>query len=588
MTTGELREKFLKFFESEGHVIIPSASLIPENDPSALFISAGMHPLVPYLLGQPHPSGKKLANLQKCIRTVDIDEVGDDWHVTFLEMLGNWSLGDYFKKESITMSWKFLTDPQYLGISSSRISVSVFEGDDDAPRDNESADIWKSVGIPDERIHFYNKNENWWGPAGKTGPCGPDTEIFFDTGRKACGPDCEPKCTCGKYVEIWNNVFMEYNKTADGKYEKLDKKNVDTGMGALRVAAVLSDQQSVYESEIFQPILKLIEKLSEKNADDKKLIKSFRIIADHIRAATFILGDEKGTTPSNVDQGYILRRLIRRAIRHGQQIGIKQAFTHKLAEEIIKNERNDYEELTTHKDFIIEQLVREEEKFSKTLDRGLKEFKKLSAKSKIMGQDAFDLFATFGFPFEMTAELAAEQGTKIDEEDFKKSFVKHQELSRAGAEQKFAGGLADHSEETTKLHTANHLLLAALKKILGPEINQKGSNITKERLRFDFSWPEKITPEQIKEVEGIVNEQIQKDIPVSFKEMSIEEAKKMNATGVFEHKYGDQVKVYSMGDFSIEICGGPHVEHTGQLGKFKIKKEQASSAGVRRIKAVLE
>jgi len=591
MTAKELRQKYLDFFKEKGHTVIPSASLIPENDPTTLFISAGMHPLVPFLLGEKHPGGKRLVDVQKSLRTGDIEEVGDQWHLTFFEMLGNWSLGDYFKKEAIEWSWEFLTDKKYLGLDPDKISVTVFEGDDDAPRDDEAAEIWQSVGVPKERIYYYPKCENWWGPAGQTGPCGPDTEMFFDTGKEKCGPDCEPKCDCGKYSEIWNDVFMQYNKTSDGKFEPLKQKNVDTGMGLERTVAIFSGQNSVYEIEILKPIVEKIEELSGKKYDaDEETTRSMRIICDHLRSAVFVLGDDLGIVPSNVDQGYVVRRLIRRSIRYGKMLGIKKPFTHLIAEMVIAVMDDEYSELKKNKDFIIEQLVQEEEKFGQTLGRGLKEFEKMASNqaSSIDSKDAFYLYESFGFPLEMTVELAKEKGLSVDEAGFQEEFKKHQELSRKGAEQKFSGGLADHSEQVTKYHTATHLLQQALRQVLGDHIAQRGSNITEKRLRFDFTHAEKMTKEQIKQVEDIVNEQIQEDLPISWEEASVEDAKEKGAIGLFGDKYGEKVKVYSMGEFSCEICGGPHAEKTGGLGNFKIKKEESSSAGVRRIKAVLE
>ena len=600
MTTKELKEKYLRFFEEKGHKIISGASLIPENDPTALFISAGMHPLVPYLLGEKHPAGNKLVNVQKCIRTSDIDEVGDDVHLTFFEMLGNWSLGTpstgsgqgYWKEDAIKMSWEFLTDKKWLGLDKNKISVSVFAGDSEnkIPEDEESAKIWQSVGIPKNRIYFFGREDNWWGPAGKTGPCGPCTEMFYWTG-KGEPPDLVTSDNKEGWVEIWNDVFMEYNKTTNGKYESLKQKNVDTGMGVERTVAVLNGKESVFDIELLKAIVEAIKKLA-KIYDER----SARIIADHLRAATFIMGDEKGIAPSNVEQGYVLRRLIRRAIRYGKKLGIDKPFTHEIGRVVIELMGDEYPELNKNKDFIMEQLVQEEERFNKTLEKGLKEFEKLSNKD-ISGYDAFILFSTYGFPLEITKELAQEKGLKVDEEGFEEEFEKHQELSRTATAGKFKSGLADHSEEVTKLHAATHLLLAALRKVLGEHVYQKGSNITAERLRLDFSHSEKMTPEQLTKVEDIVNEQIKKDSLVSCCEMSLEEAKKMGAMGVFESKYRDKVKVYTIGGdpsigsgpaFSREICGGPHVKSTGELGHFKILKEESSSAGVRRIKAILE
>jgi alanyl-tRNA synthetase len=584
ITTKQLKQKYLKFFEEKGHRVIPGASLIPEHDPTVLFTTAGMHPLVPFLLGEKHPAGNKLVNVQKCIRTSDIDEVGDDVHLTFFEMLGNWGLGDpdaqngvgagYWKKEAIEMSWEFLFSKtclpagrKWLGLNKDKLSVSVFKGEKGVPKDEESAKIWENLGVAKNRIKFLGKKENFWGPAGQTGPCGPCTEMFYDG------------------VEIWNDVFMEYNKTAKGKYEPLKQRNVDTGMGVERTVAVLNNKKSVFDIEPLKSIIEAVKKLSSfaKATEDK----AERIIADHLRAATFILGDEKGIVPSNVEQGYVLRRLIRRAIRYGKKLGIEKPLTHQIAEAVIKLMGDEYPELKKNRDFIIEQLIQEEERFGKTLERGLREFEK--------GIDPFILFTTYGFPIEMTEELAREKGKKIDKEDFWKKFKKHQKLSRTATTGKFKSGLADFSEEVTKLHTATHLLLAALRRVLGNHVYQKGSNITAERLRLDFSYPEKMTPAQIKKVEDLVNEQIKKDLPVVCEEMSLEQAKKSGAIGVFETRYGERVKVYSIGNpagagppFSREICSGPHVKSTGELGHFKVIKEESSSAGVRRIKAILE
>jgi len=583
MKAQELRRKYIEFFKSKGHAEINSAPLIPENDPTVLFTTAGMHPLVPFLMGEEHPGGKRLVDVQKCIRTQDIDEVGDQVHLTFFEMLGNWSLGDYFKKEAIEWSFEFLV--KELKMPLEKLAFSVFEGDDHAPFDEEAYKIWQSLGVSKKRIAKLSKKENWWGPAGQTGPCGPDTEMFYWTGDKETPEIFDPEDK--RWVEIWNDVFMQYNKTAEGYFESLSQRNVDTGMGLERVIAVLSGKSSVYETELF---VNVIEKINEFSSIKDEV--SVRVIADHLRAAVFILAE--CVTPSNVDQGYILRRLIRRAIRHGRKLGIDEAFTHKIAEIVVNDYREAYPELGKNKDFILESLVTEEEKFARTLEKGLREFEKfqtsLSGK-KIKGQDAFHLYDTYGFPIEFTQELAKERDLEVDIQGFQKSFKAHQELSRQGAEKKFRGGLQDSSKETTALHTATHLLHMALKKVLGEHVEQKGSNITAERLRFDFSHPEKVTPEQIQEVEKIVNKVIKEDLPVSCETMTVEEAKEKGAIGLFESKYGDKVKVYSVGESknprSCEICGGPHVEHTGELGEFRIKKEESSSAGVRRIKATL-
>ncbi|NQU77976.1 alanine--tRNA ligase, partial [Candidatus Falkowbacteria bacterium] len=514
MTAKDLRQKYIKFFQERDHKVIPSASLIPENDPTTLFISAGMHPLVPYLIGEPHPEGKRLVDFQKCIRTGDIEEVGDAWHNTFFEMFGNWSLGDYFKSEAIQYSWLFLTGKEWLNLDPKKLHISVFAGDEDAPRDEESAEIWHGVGVPKERIYYYGKEENWWGPAGQTGPCGPDTEMYYDTGKSPCGPDCEPKCNCGKYSEIWNDVFMEYNKTSDGKYEKLKQQNVDTGMGFERTLAVLNGKNSVFETELFLPIIKAIESEITLNpegeirqsrlAEGENYTRSIRIIADHLRAATFIMGDDRGVAPSNLDQGYIVRRLIRKAIRHGRLLGIKKDFTKKIASTVIKMYKDVYPELEHNKKFVLDNFETEENKFTKTLQKGLKQFEQMAASDKVSqivtGEQAFDLFATYGFPLEMTEELAREQGLDVDTSGFVSAFKKHQDTSRSGAEQKFKGGLADQKEETANLHTATHLLHEALRQTLGNHVKQMGSNITAERLRFDFNHDKKMTPEKLKKV----------------------------------------------------------------------------------------
>jgi alanyl-tRNA synthetase len=586
MLAKDIRRKYLEFFKEKGHAILPSAPVIPENDPTVLFTTAGMHPLVPFLLGQPHPLGKRLANAQKCIRTDDIDEVGDETHLTFFEMMGNWSLGDYFKKEAIEWSFEFLTSKKWLGIPVEKLAVSAFKGDADAPQDSEAAETWKKLGIPEHKIVFLPKKNNWWGPAGQSGPCGPDTEMFYWVGKGKPPVDSNPGNDEKNWVEIWNDVFMQYNKTMEGKFEPLKQQNVDTGMGLERVAAVMQGVQSIYETDLFTPILEKIATLTPIPYSDKK--DSYRIIADHIRAATFMAAD--GVLPSNVDQGYVMRRLIRRAIRHGKALNINEDFTAVIAKKVIHIFGEAYPEVSKYEDKIIEAFRAEEERFRKTLGHGLVEFEKLVptiTNGKINGIDAFHLYDTYGFPIEMTMELAKEKNLTVDKVGFEAAFKEHQDKSRAGAEQKFKGGLQDHSEETTKLHTATHLLHAALRKILGPNATQKGSNITAERLRFDFGSPEKLTPEQLKQVEDFVNDAIKADVKVVCETMSPDEAKASGATGLFDAKYGDKVKVYTIGNFSKEICGGPHVEHTGQLKSFKILKEEASSAGVRRIKAVV-
>ena len=589
--SSELRSMFLKFFKDHGHAVISSASVIPENDPTVLFTTAGMHPLVPYLMGAKHPAGNRLTDVQKCVRTGDIDDVGDFSHLTFFEMLGNWSLGDYFKEQMIPWSWEFLTSPEYLGLPKDRLAFSVFAGDADCPRDEESAELWRRCGVADDHIFFLPKENNWWGPAGITGPCGPDTEMFIITDKEPCGPDCSPACSCGRYLEIWNDVFMQYNKKADGTFEPLEQKNVDTGMGLERTICVLNGKKSVYETDLFADILKKISELSGKEyGSDEMTTRAFRIIADHMRTATFIMGDDRGVSPSNVDQGYVLRRLIRRAVRYGMGIGMPEGFTGEVAKVIIEQYKDVYPELKRNEAFVLEQLSLEESRFARTLKQGNREFEKLVEKvqdGQIDGVSAFHLYDTYGFPVEMTEELARERGLTVDMDGFHDCFRRHQATSQAGAEQRFKGGLADNSEQSARLHTATHLLHAALRKVLGPEVAQKGSNITAERLRFDFSFGRKMTKEELAEVERLVNEAIESHTPVTCEEMTVAQAKEQGAIGLFESKYGEKVKVYTMGPYSKEICGGPHAQNTGDLVSFKIKKEESSSAGVRRIKAVI-
>ncbi len=616
MTGNEIRKTFLKFFESRGHKVIPSASLIPENDPTVLFTTAGMHPLVPYLMGEQHPEGNRLTDSQKCVRTGDIDEVGDNRHLTFFEMLGNWSLGDYFKDDAIAWSYRLLTSKEEgFGLDPKRLYVSVFEGDADAPRDDESVAIWQAQYAEDgidakfgERVFAYPKAKNWWGPAGQTGPCGPDTEMFYDTlnlaDPKAHAPAwkgseaCHPNCDCGRYVEIWNDVFMQYNKTAEGTFEPLTQRNVDTGMGLERMAMMLQNAETVFETDLFTPLIAEIERVSGKSyRHDADTVRAMRVVADHVKTATFIMGDSRGVTPSNTDQGYIVRRLIRRAVRFGRQLGIEGAFTADIADKVVEMYGDAYPELRGNRQRVASELRNEEEKFGQTLQRGLQEVNKVGEQHanavEIPGSAAFYLYESFGFPMELTEETL---GKKVNAREWEDAMKKHQELSRAGAEQKFAGGLADHSEIVVRMHTATHLLHKALRNVLGEHVEQKGSNITQERLRFDFSHGQKMTPEQIQQVEEMVNQQIAKDLPVHFSMLTVDEAKGAGAIGLFEDKYaqlGNKVKVYMVGDdergyFSKEICGGPHVEHTAMVGKFKILKEEASSAGVRRIKAVVQ
>lgn len=596
LSTAEIRQKYLDFFLSKGHAVIPGASLVPENDPTVLFTTAGMHPLVPYLLGQPHPMGKRLVDVQLCVRTQDIDEVGDTSHLTLFEMLGNWSLGDYFKEGAIEMSFEFLTSKEWLGIPVKMLAVTCFEGDKDAPKDDESAKIWEKMGIPKECIGFLPKAKNWWGPAGKTGPCGPDTEMFYWVGKGE--PKGNPATHDKEWLEIWNDVFMQYNKNEDGTFTHLKQQNVDTGMGLERVAAVMQGVPSVYDTDAFQSLMRAVYPEQELLDDTELgllLARHVRIVVDHLKASVFMITD--GVAPSNVDQGYVLRKIIRRAVRSLRKLYIERdpsfdstMFCSPIAKVVITQYGNFYTKLKKKEADILSALDKEEAQFKKTLTEGLKHFertvKSLSGKT-IDGQTAFHLYDTYGFPIEMTRDVASESGLIVDEKGFAKAFEEHQEKSRAGAEKKFAGGLADHSAETTKLHTATHLLNQALRTVLGDHVWQKGSNITAERLRFDFTHPEKMTLEQIKKVEDLVNEAIKADVPVSFTVMTVDEAKAAGAIGVFESKYGEKVKVYSMGKFSKEICGGPHVARTGMLGSFKIQKEESSSSGVRRIKAVV-
>ncbi|MEG2415593.1 MAG: alanine--tRNA ligase [Kiritimatiellia bacterium] len=591
LTADALRDMYLKFFESKGHTIISGASVIPENDPTVLFTTAGMHPLVPYLLGEKHPAGTRLTDVQKCVRTGDIEAVGDSAHLTFFEMLGNWSLGDYFKKEAIEWSFEFLT--KYLGFDKDKLSVTVFAGEKDIPRDDEAIAYWKAQGIADDHIFPKGREDNWWGPAGTTGPCGSDTEMFVDTGKPACGPECSPGCSCGKYIEIWNDVFMQYNKTADGTYEPLKQHNVDTGMGIERTICMINGYKTVYESELFLPLLAKIRELTTVVLPDEKRIKAERIIADHMRTATIILGDPKGgVKPGNVGANYVLRRLIRRAVRYAKDLGLPSGFTATMAEIVLKTYLHFYPDLTEKRALILEELTAEESRFEKTLVQGRHEFEKVAAvmqehgQTQISGKTAFKLYDTYGFPLEMTQEFASELNMTVDAEGFVAAEAKHKEASKQG-DAIFKGGLADHSEQTTRLHTATHLLHKALKMVLGEHVNQKGSNITVERLRFDFSHPEKMTAEQLAKVEDIVNEQITRALPIVCETMSIESAKNSGATALFSAKYGEQVRVYSMGDFSKEVCGGPHAENTSELIAFKILKEESSSAGVRRIKAII-
>lgn len=597
MTANELRSKYIEFFKSKNHVEISGQSLIPENDPSVLFTTAGMHPLVPYLLGEKHPSGTRLTDYQKCIRTGDIDEVGDPSHLTCFEMLGNWSLGDYFKKESIGFSYEFLTSPKWLGLDPRKISVTVFAGDDNAPRDEEAATYWKENGMPEDKIAYLPASDNWWA-AGPIGPCGPDTEIFYWVGEGLPPAGSNKGTDSEHWMEIWNNVFMQYNRVDEKTLVPLPKKNVDTGMGLERTNCILQGKTSVYLTEVFQPIIAKIEELSSyKYGTDEEKDRSVRIIADHSRSAVFILGDQKGVSPSNVGAGYVLRRLIRRAVRHGMKLGIEKNFLADIAQAVIENFKCAYPELEQNKEKIFTELSAEENKFCDTLRKGEAEFQKLlpnlmkNPKKEISGKIAFRLYDTFGFPLELTQELGAENGFTVDVEGFKEAERKHQEASKTQDAGAAKGGLAEQSDTTTKYHTATHLLQQALVNVLGDKVAQKGSNITNERMRFDFTFDRPMTKEEIQKVEDIVNEQIKKDLPVTMEVMPLEKATAEGARALFTNKYGEDVKVYTIGEkdnwFSKEVCGGPHVQHTAQIGEFKIQKEQSSSAGVRRIRAVI-
>ncbi|HEX9133975.1 MAG TPA: alanine--tRNA ligase [Ktedonobacteraceae bacterium] len=594
MTGDELRQLFLSFFAERGHAIIPSVPLVPENDPTALFISAGMHPLVPYLLGESHPDGPRLANVQKCLRTDDIEEVGDISHNTFFEMLGFWSLGDYWKQDSLRWTLEWFS--RSLGLEQERISVTVFAGDSDAPRDDEAVQVWLEMGIPQERIYYLPKKDNWWGPAGKTGPCGPDSELFYDTGRPKHGSDCQPGCGCGKYIEIGNNVFMQYNKTADGRYEPLKQRNIDVGIGLERTLCVIQGTSDIYTTDLFAPVVQRISELRERQKGKETLSSEqeqrlVRIITDHLRAATFMIAD--GVLPSNVEQGYVCRRLIRRAVRCGHELDIPRNFTVEVARAVIARYGSVYPELEERRATILNELTREEERFGQTLARGLREFQKLEEELRqrgetiLAGESVFRLFDTFGFPPALTAELAQERGLSADLEGYNLLFKQHQERSRQANRKKFAGGLADHSERTTQLHTATHLLNQALRDVLGTHVRQMGSNITQERLRFDFSHPKKLTSEEIRRVEEIVNQQIMRDLQTTVEVMPLQQALDQGALAFFGERYGDLVKVYKIGDYSMEVCGGPHVQHTSGMGHFRIIRAESIGQGVQRIRADL-
>ena len=584
MNAIEIRRKYLNYFKSKGHAVIPSASLIPENDASVLFTTAGMQPLVPYLLGQKHPQGTRLTDYQKCLRTVDIDEVGDNRHLTYFEMLGNWSLGDYFKQESIRMSYEFLT--RELEIPVEKLSVTCFGGDADCERDEESASVWKEAGIPEERIYFFGKDDNWW-IAGETGPCGPDTEIFYDTGKDKCSNECNPSCGCGKYVEIWNNVFMQFYKNEDGTYSKLAQKNVDTGLGLERINMLLQGKETPYDTELFAPVMERILELTP----NKDNIQSRRVVAEHLRASMMIISD--GGRPSNIDRGYILRRLIRRMVRHLNKLEINLDEISNLMEIYTNTLGEMYPDLITKKDEIKQVILEEKDKFIKTLERGQRELEKVLNRAEQQGtktlepKTVFNLYETYGFPPEVTKEMAEENGYTVDLNEIDKLFKEHQEKSKLGSDKKFKGGLSGSGEMETKYHTATHLLNAALKVVLGPDSHQAGSNITPERMRFDFPCDHKMTEEEKKAVEDLVNKWIEEGLIVTKAEMNKNDAVKEGAEAMFIERYPDMVTVYTIGDISKEICMGPHVENTKVLGHFKIQKEEASSAGVRRIKAIL-
>ena len=599
MNANELRSKYIEFFKSKNHVEISGQSLIPENDPSVLFTTAGMHPLVPYLLGEPHPAGTRLTDYQKCIRTGDIDEVGDQSHLTCFEMLGNWSLGDYVKKESISFSYEFLTSPKWLGLDPRKLSVTVFAGDENAPRDEEAAETWKANGMPEDKIAYLPASDNWWA-AGPTGPCGPDTEIFYWVGEGLPPKGSNKGTDSANWMEIWNNVFMQFNRVDEKTLEPLPKKNVDTGMGLERTNCILQGKTSVYLTEVFQPIIKTIETLSGyKYGTDELKDQSVRIIADHSRSASFILGDQKGVTPDRVGAGYVLRRLIRRAVRHGMKLGIDKDFMAEIAAVVVENFKNAYPELEQNKDKIYSELTKEEAKFRTTLKKGEAEFQKMlpnlnkNPKKIISGKVAYNLYETYGYPLELTQELGKENGFTVDVEGFKEAERKHQEASKTAEAGKAKGGIAEQSDVATKYHTATHLLQQALVDVLGEQVAQKGSNINAERMRFDFTFERAMTAEEIQKVQDIVNEKIKEDLPVTMEVMTLDQAKAEGARALFVNKYGEQVKVYTIGRdakkdwFSKEVCGGPHVQHTAQIGDFKIVKEQSSSAGVRRIKAVI-
>lgn len=592
ITRRQLIDMYIGFMIEHGHKNIGSASIIPENDATILFTTAGMHPLVPYLLGEKHPAGTRLTNAQKCIRTNDIDEVGDNSHLTMFEMLGNWSLGDYFKSEMIPWSYEFLTSEKYLGIPLSNFAVTVFEGDDVCPRDTESAEIWRQCGVKEDRIFFLPKSENWWGLANGVGPCGPDTEMFFDNGQPPCCPECSPMCNCGKYMEMGNDVFLQYYTTVNGgEVKPLQQKNVDTGMGLERMLCLVNGKNNVYATELFENAIKIINSYANEKYEDAKNKKPYRVICDHIRSATIILGDDKGIVPSNVGQGYVLRRLLRRSIRFALQLQIDNKCLVEVSNSFIEYFGQDYQELVRNRDRILKEIQVEINKFEKTLKSGQKEWEKATEKlsgTVIDGQTAFHLYDTFGFPIELTLEMAREKGLEVDMDSYAKCFAEHQQKSKMNSDQLFKGGLSDTSKQTANLHTATHLLLGALRRKFGNHIEQRGSNITPDRLRFDFNFDRKITPEELKEIEEMVNEAIDKQVDVVCETLSIDEARKSGAMGIFNDKYGDSVKVFTIEGYSKEICGGPHASNTSDLGHFEIVKEESSSSGIRRIKAIIK
>jgi len=590
MTASEVRNRYIQFFAKRGHVALPSASLLPELDPTVLFTTAGMHPLVPYLMGQPHPQGRRLVDCQKCLRTGDIDAVGDTFHLTFFEMLGQWSLGDYFKREAIEMAMQFLTDPtEGLGLDRAKLSVTVYEGDDQIPADEEAASVWERLGMPRKRIYFLPRSDNWWGPVGETGPCGPDTEIFVDVGLPPCSPKCQPGCGCGKYVEIWNLVFMGYNRTKEGRYVPLKQKNVDTGMGLERVLQVLNGLPSVYETDVLQPMMNRILALGRIRSPSQEQVRTMRVIADHVRAAVMALADDRGLVPSNVEQGYVIRRLLRVSIRRGLQLGIDRDFLVDLIPPVIEILADEYPELRRNQTHVVTEIGKEEKRFRSTVRRGLRICEKIMAeKGGLTGKDAFMLFSTYGFPLEMTVQIAQEQGQKVDLTEFRTEFEHHRELSRDATQQRFTSGLADHSDAVVRLHTATHLLHAALRQFVESSISQKGSNITKERLRLDVHLNRKLTPTELRQVEDWVNDVIRRNLPVTREVMPPKEALARGALGFFGEKYGERVSVYTVGDASKEICAGPHVERTGVLGTFRLQKQERIGADTLRLRAVLE